>query len=391
MRFSVEYLDVKTKANQHESVNLLNSFLNFHLIEKFHGWSYECLFIKLVNNAPAKKKWKLTRTYDQWANVELPVNFSQANPLEEFRIGFSQVMDAVDFVRSLDIKGPADFRHEELLSDLNNLRQHLPTSIEAYNLLLNEKPAMDSQLQVKRVDGRIKAYKDYPLPHSRRLMHARIYDHFDSDELMPYRYMYAEIFSTLLRNANISTPGYQEIYFSIDETLEGAKKELAMLTWHKYTYCALNIDEYMKATPERKEQMLLDSLIDGLRLIADFDHLDKLKIEAVIDTVRKTRCRTQLIYAAKENDTHAVTIHYEIGKDHTQKTPFYITIRNKETRKAQTKLIDNFSVAWVGHCINKVKLLKDRVEISGGGGVRGHISRDVDHMPDRYEFRFEDF
>ena len=156
--------------------------------------------------------------------------------------------------------------------------------------------------------------------------------------------------------------------------------------WHKYTYCALNIDQYRKATPEQKEQMLLDSLIDGLRLIADFDHLDKQKIESVIETVSKTKCRTPLTYAIKENSSHEVRIHYEISPDHTQRTPFYITIRNKATNKEVTKLIDNFNTLWVPHFITKIKLSKDRVEIKGGGGLRGHISRDMDHIPDKYEF-----
>lgn len=387
MRFSVEYLDAKTKETNRESISLLNSFLNYYLIEKFHGWSYECVFIKLISNAPPKKKWKVSRSYDQWGNIELP--FQQSNSVEEFHLGFSQVRQAVDLISTLKIKGLVDFRYEELLADLTDLEQILPKSDKAYSELLNQKSAMDSQFQLRRVNGRIKAYKDYPMPHSRRLVYVRIYEHFDSAELMPYRYMYGEIFGTLLRNANILTPGYQEIYFSIDETLDAAKRELAFEKWHKYTYCALKIDQYRKATPEQKEQMLLDSLIDGLRLIADFDHLDKQKIESVIETVSKTKCRTPLTYAIKESSSHEVRIHYEISSDHTQRTPFYITIRNKSTNKEVTKLIDNFNTLWVPHFISKIKLSKDRVEIKGGGGLRGHISRDMDHIPDKYEFALD--
>ena len=83
-------------------------------------------------------------------------------------------------------------------------------------------------------------------------------------------------------------------------------------------------------------------------------------------TVSKTKCRTPLIYATKENSSHEVRIHYEICPDHTQRTPFYITIRNKATNKKVTKLIDNFNILWVPHFISKIKLSKDRVEIKGG-------------------------
>jgi hypothetical protein len=136
--------------------------------------------------------------------------------------------------------------------------------------------------------------------------------------------------------------------------------------------------------------MLLDSLIEGLRLIADFDHLDKHKIEAVIETVSATKCRTQLTYAVKENSMHEVQISYEVGPDHTQKTPFYITIRNKATNKEVTKLIDSFNILWVPYGISKIKLSKDRVEILGAGGLPGHVSRDMDHIPDKYEFLLTD-
>lgn len=387
MRFHIEYLDAKNKETNRESISLLNSFLNFHLIGKFHGWSYECLFITFISNAPPSKKWKVSRTYDQWGNIELP--FQQKSNIDEFRLGFSQVKQAVEIVRTLEIKGPADFRYEDLRADLNHLEEILPKTNEAYDELLNQKSAMDSQLPLRRVNGRIKACKDNPQPHSRRLVHVRIYDHFHTAELMPYRYMYAEILGTLLRHANILTPGYQEIYFSVDETLDAAKTELAFEKWHRYTYCAIDLGKYRKASPEQKEQMLLDSLIGGLRLIADFDHLDREKIEAVIETVSKTKCRTPLTYAMKENSTHEVRIEYEVGPDHTQKTPFYITIRNKVTNKEVTKLIDNFNILWVPYCISKIKLLKDRVEVLGGGGLRGHISRDMDHIPDRYEFPIE--
>ena len=80
MRFSVTYENenAKTKSAKRKSIELLTSFLNFHLIEKFHGWSYECLFVKLIDNAPPKKKWKLKRTYDRWGNIELPISFKGA-------------------------------------------------------------------------------------------------------------------------------------------------------------------------------------------------------------------------------------------------------------------------------------------------------------------------
>lgn len=89
------------------------------------------------------------------------------------------------------------------------------------------------------------------------LVRARTYDHFDGGELMPYRYGFVETFSTLLRNADIST---LVSHFA---------------NWHKYTYSAIDIVAYRRAFDEPKRAMSLDSLSSGLRLIADFDHLDK--------------------------------------------------------------------------------------------------------------------
>jgi hypothetical protein len=384
MRFLIEYSEANTKSHC-ETIALLNSFLNHHLIEKFHGWSYECFIITLIAHAPARKKWKLKRIYDQWADIELPID-SNLKPVGKFAKAFEQVKQAVDLAKTLPIKGIADFRFEQLIEDLTALQKLIPTTEAQYKTLLGDKATMDSQFQVRRVDGYIHACRNHPLPHSSRLLYTRVYDQFDNEELLPYRYMYPEILGTLLRNANISTPGYKEIYFSVGRTIEESKGELGAEKWHKYTYCAIDIEVYRKSSPGQKEQLLLDSLISGLRLIADFDHLDKQKIEAVIEKVSKTKSRTPLSYAHKENKTHRIHIHYEISADHTQKSPVYITITNKQTGKEVTRLIDNLSLFWLPYYIGKIKLSKGRVEILGRGGERGHVARDMDDVPDRYEF-----
>ena len=388
MRFSVTYEieNAKTKSAKRKSIELLNSFLNFHLIEKFHGWSYECLFVKLIDNAPPKKKWKLKRTYDRWGNIELPISFKGATEVEEFKYAFVQIKNAVNLVATLSIQGNRDFKQEALISDLAKLEKKLPKSIEQYKALHKQQGKMDSQVQLRRVDGYINACKQHPLPHTKHLKGARIYDHFDTDELMPYRYIYAEIFSTLLRNANISTPGYKEIYFSIDETLEKAKTDLAAFDWFKYTYCAIDIKKYRRASAKLKEKMLLDSLVSGLRLIAFFDHLDKTKIESVIRIISQGKTNTPLTYAVSENNTHIIQIHYEIGPDHTQSPPFYITITNKATKAEVTQLIGHFDTWWVPHSLKKIKIGKNEVSITGGGGMRGEITRSAENRPDSYKF-----
>jgi hypothetical protein len=58
MRFLIEYKDFATKEENNKSLSLLDTFLNEHLIGVFHGYTFESILIRFINNAPPKKRFK---------------------------------------------------------------------------------------------------------------------------------------------------------------------------------------------------------------------------------------------------------------------------------------------------------------------------------------------
>ena len=198
--------------------------------------------------------------------------------------------------------------------------------------------------------------------------------------------MFSEVFSTILRNENIMTPGYSEIYFSIGETMAEAKTEIAVDNWHKYTYAAIKISRLPSSNESEKEQIIFESMCEALRLIADFDHLDKEKIEHVISYITKQGAQTLLTYLRIENVNYIAAIEYVVLPDHRQNSPFYLHLIEKSTGKNNRTLIGDFDTLWLAHYMSAMKFSKGKVVIMGKGGIRGEISRKNAKVPDEYRF-----
>jgi hypothetical protein len=123
--------------------------------------------------------------------------------------------------------------------------------------------------------------------------------------------MYAIIFSDVLYWYDIRLPGYKEIYIELVDSVEKAIDiSTSKDDWFQYTHAILDYTTFKQATQEMKEQLFLNSLIEGLRYITIFDHLEINKIEGVIEYIQKHKLKTPLTYGIKENDEYKVTIHY---------------------------------------------------------------------------------
>lgn len=218
----------------------------------------------------------------------------------------------------------------------------------------------------------------------------RVYPHFENFALHPYAYMYGEIFSTLLRNEKIPSPHYQEIYFSIDKTIEGAKKVLFAEKWHKYTYSIINIDEYKKKNEKERDQIVFEALCFGLRSIAKEDNLDIQKIERVISTIKEKGVETELVYDEKDHKHFNLKIKYKVLTDHKQKTPFYLQVTNKESGEEATIHIADFQLLWVADSLANMIVKGNEIVIRGKRGVRSGWTREEEKLPEEFKFNLKD-
>jgi hypothetical protein len=129
------------------------------------------------------------------------------------------------------------------LNSLNNIIDVAPQTDEELKNYAKKKE-INYLNTVKRVDSLIYSYKINPRPLLKRIIGVRLYDHFERNTLAPYDYIYSQLFSNLLRRAEVRSPDYEEIYFSIGETMEQAKQSISIDEFFKYTYSILNLSEY---------------------------------------------------------------------------------------------------------------------------------------------------
>ncbi|MCT8138501.1 hypothetical protein H1D32_12575 [Anaerobacillus sp. CMMVII] len=384
----MEYKDFKTKVERNKSLSLLETFLNEHLIGDFHGLTFECLLIRFINNPPKKKKFKLNSLYKTIAQIEIEGNFTDNVRLNvsDFQHGFLKVYEAINMVPLIEINEKLDFQKDKLLADFKNIVQFAPQTDGELKDYACKEEEIRYLNTVKRVDCLINSYKNNPRSLNKKVIGVRLYDHFERDTLSPYSYIYSQLFSNLLRRAEVKSPDYEEIYFSIAETLEQAKQSFAFETWNKYTYSTLNLSQYKKSDEEGKSKMVFNTMCTGLRLIADFDHLEKEKIEGVIEYIDRNGIDTELVYANAKNKDYLVEIIYHVPKIHLTKAEFKLRLTEINTNSTGIVAINNLDIDYAPYSIGTIQIKKNEIVIKGRKSLRAEISRDIDKLPSEYRF-----
>ncbi|WP_404469236.1 hypothetical protein [Sutcliffiella horikoshii] len=347
MRFMIEYKDFRTKEEQNKSLILLDTFLNEHLIGEFHGKTFECILIRFINHAPPKKKYKLKSFYKIIAEVEVEGQFSENIKINiaDFQQGLSKVEQAIKLVPEIEMKEKVDFDKDRLLATLKRMINAAPQTDDDLKYYAREEKKISCLNNVKRVDSLIYSCKISPKPLVKRIVGVRIYDHFERNTLSPYDYIYSELFSNLLRNAEVKLPDYEEIYFSIGETMEQAKQEIA---------------------------------------------LEVEKIEAVIEEIATKGMDMELTYATAQNKDYLVEVIYQVPLSHVTKAEYKLRLTEIRTKRTGIVSIDKLTTYYAPYSLGKIQIKKNEVIIKGRNSVRAGISREIDKYPSEYRFRINE-
>ena len=233
-------------------------------------------------------------------------------------------------------------------------------------------------------------YKQQKKELKRSLKGIRIYSDLEDESvnLQPYMFMYENIFTNLLKRENIMLPGYNEIYIYIDKTLNDAKVNSFGYgaDWSKMTYGEIDIDKYISSTESKKSEIVFSSICQGLRMIADFDHLNSDSIERAINTAKVEGLDIELVYMEKENKNYEVKVVYNVPRIVNQKALFKLYIKDKNSKKEGCVNIDYFDLWYVPYSISQIKIRKKEILIEGRNSLRAEISRKHDNLPDKYSF-----
>lgn len=389
MRFG---LDFHKKNDRSPSVHALEAFLNEHTIGTNHGTTFECIFITFVENPSKSRKFKQRLLYGKYADIELPVEFHDSSKLliDDFVRCFTLIPAAIQ--KSAQIKvANMDYDHDLLQANIERAADHLPCDQRALGQYYSNLAAIEKANHLKRVNCRLKTRRNTPRPLTKRLVGVRIYDKFDEGILGPHPGVFAEIFSNLLRRSGMMLPNYQEIYFSLAETVDEAKSEIALVDWHEYTYCALDPNKYKRATENEKRNMLLDSLSAGLRSLADVDHLDTGIVENVIDRIYSEGAGMELIYIERENSQYKAQIVYRPATTtRSGKILYQLRLTSKQTDQVGIVDVDSLNIIWAPYSLGTLSLTKKEVVIKARKSFRAQMSLKSDGLPNEYRFLIDD-
>ncbi|MED0962445.1 hypothetical protein [Bacillus paramycoides] len=389
MRFLIEYKDFKSKEVKNKTLNVLDTFLNEHLIDKYHGQTFDTILVRFINNSPVTRNLKNKSFYKIIAEIELTGDFKNSNKVnfEEFQMALLKIEEAIKKVRHIKLKEPLDYKEDELLNDYYKIIEKAPKNLEELKGYTREEEKTKFYNNTKRSDCLMYRYKINPTELNKNIVGIRIYDQLEDGTLAPFDYIYSELFSNLLRRAEVKLPNYSEIHVNIGETIEDAKQEIALETWHKYTYATLNITKYVCSDKYEKSKMLFESVCDGLRLIAEFDHLEKEKIEKVINYIKNNGEDIDLVYAAKENKNYRAEVIYKVPKDYRDKADYRLKVTDLKSGNKVIIHIDFIDTYWAPYSFGKILIKKDEIVIKGRESFRAEIARKQDKLPSEYRFK----
>ncbi|MED4285223.1 hypothetical protein P4679_25210 [Priestia megaterium] len=391
MRFLIEYKDFKTKEEKQVSLELLETFLNEHLIGEFYGSTFECILVRFINNPTSKKKYRKRVLYDDIAEIELEGHFRDSKKLniDDFSTGLDKIEEAILMVKTITLKTTLDFNEHKILSDLQSAIKSAPTTLNELKAYSANQEQTKQHNWAKMVDLLIERAALNPRPLTKPLISINISSSIDETE-PDFSFIYTEIFSNLLRKAEVMLPGYNHIFIRLADTMVEAKQNSAPNDRGKDTYAVLDSQKYITSDTATKSKMMLNSIAEALRYIADFEHLDKSKIDAVIKRVEEEGTELELTYFSKRNSKYLAEVIYTVPQSHLINATFVLRVMDLSSGIVKTAKINDINLFWCPYSFGSLNIKKDSIVIKGRSSHRAEISRRADKLPDEYTFTISD-
>lgn len=389
MRFIIEFKDFKTKETEDRSLDVLQTFLNEHLIGQNHGNRFECIIIRFIANPSASRKLQLKTLYHTYAVVEvgLAIEASRKVQLVNFMHGLMQVESAIRkaaFIETSDDN--MEYQEEELVKEYRKALAFAPKSIEDLKRYAKNQKEIEFNNQVKRTDCAIRTRLMNPSPLNKRLKDIVVSQYFDEPSVTSYAYRFTEVLSNLLFHAEVMLPGYDRIVIKVDQTIKEAKQEMALEDWYSLTFTALDINKFLVGTDAEKFYMLFESIQEGIRLIANFDHLEKEKIEEVMYEVAQKSLNMELVYVSKGNEKYLAQLIYQVPKTTAEKADFKLKLTDLASGQTGTVTVASAGTFRAAHCFNSISIKKKEIVIKGRKSYQAEITRKMEKLPEKFTF-----
>ncbi|HVS90757.1 MAG TPA: hypothetical protein VHE59_01910 [Mucilaginibacter sp.] len=210
--------------------------------------------------------------------------------------------------------------------------------------------------------------KNIQKSHDKLIRDLRVYyTGLPTKALYPYDYQYSEIFLNILRNKALMCPLYHHLYIQVEKTVEEClKRSIPIENWYVYGIASIDYDDYMKRLDKAKDEIVLETIITGLKDIADIDSLDQSIINSTIDEIRKTGLDTELTHLTTENQNIKAVVTY-FSRSMEEGNPIYLTVNEKSSGRFGRKQIGTAEKEQLYFWISKLTLNTTSVKIKAKG------------------------
>ena len=137
----------------------------------------------------------------------------------------------------------------------------------------------------------------------------RLYFTYDLPNTFFYLFNFTESLLRVLRHKDFRCPGYNHIYISIGETEEEAiAAAYEVEDWYEFGIAVLPKEKLMNCQIEKREELILKAITNGLHDIAEIDQLDKDAIGEAVQQVKKWGAVYEKIISENQNKKYRFRI-----------------------------------------------------------------------------------
>ncbi|KAA3438402.1 hypothetical protein [Rufibacter hautae] len=252
-------------------------------------------------------------------------------------------------------------------------------SINPYFLesISSKQSIQEENNRVKRAIELREKRKNSNLPKDKLLKDLRIYYvDLPKKALYPYDYQYTEIFLNLLIKKNFKCPQYNHLYVQVAKTLNDAlMNSINIEDWYVYGLATIDFDNYLKQTEKEKENIVVQTIIDGLRDIAIIDDLDISIMNKIFSEVRLKGLDTELEYRTLENTYYKLKITY-YSRSMEEQCPIYFNLTEKATNKTKRVQVGKADNSQINLWLQKINLTNKLIKVKSSDSIRAGVYLD---------------
>jgi hypothetical protein len=225
----------------------------------------------------------------------------------------------------------------------------------------------------------------HPRPLTRELVGLRAYGAVG--ESMPDVELVVVCLEAQLRDRHFRTPGYREIYFRIENSLEAAERSSSDAeVWFRETPTVLDAAALRNCEEGERLRTVLDAFEQGLLRIAQLDHLDTRAIVESCAELQSGGFDREIILLEAKSATHDATVFHESRATDGYARRFWLRVVDRRSGRVGLRELGTFTLVFERRLFGTLALKRGVVRVTGRGSYAAKVEAKVVGAPEQWEF-----